>query len=328
MITKKKSRLLKLSIVVFFVAIYIVYFWWSQNLKPVDDKTSSSIVFVVKKGSGIKEIAKNLEDKKLIRNSFVFTILVRKMGLQNIIQAGEFRLSASYSAERIATELTHGTTDVWLTIPEGLRNEEIAEKVNEVLKIPIKDFLKLEKEGYMYPDTYLFPKDTTAELVAQTMRENFNKRIKTLDQDFLLPGKKYSGLTFDEIVIMASIIEREAKYDDDRYLISGILHKRLMNEWPLEVDATLQYVLGYQSDEKTWWKKNITADDLLFDSRFNTRKYKGLPEAPICNPGLSSIKASMRPKESQYWFYLSDKTGKMYYAKTLEEHILNTRKYL
>ena len=313
---------------IFLLLLAAGIFYWNENLKPVDSSSTITISFDVKKGTSLKEIASNLKNKKLIRNSLVFTLWVKKMGFQNSIQAGHFRLSQSFSTDKIIKELTHGTADIWLTIPEGLRKEEIAEKIYAALGISQNEFLDLVREGYIYPDTYLIPKDASAKLVVQMISDNFKKRLKSVDSDIFLQEKKFSNLTLDEMIILASIIEREAKYDDDRYLVSGILHKRLASEWALEVDATLQYALGYQKQEKTWWKKELTADDLKLNSQFNTRKYKGLPPSPICNFGLSSLKAAMMPKENPYWFYISDKTGKMHYARTLEEHTDNINKYL
>ena len=159
------------------------------------------------------------------------------------------------------------------------------------------------------------------------MKNNFDKKYSTLTKT-VLPQ--------NNVVNLASIVEREARLPDDRPVVAGILLKRLENDWPLEVDATLQYAMATRKMENGKWKtgsfdfwpKEITADDLELDSPYNTRKYKGLPPTPICNPGLSAIEAVIRPTETEYWFYLSDKEGKMHYAKTIEEHNLNISRYL
>ena len=132
-----------------------------------------------------------------------------------------------------------------------------------------------------------------------------------------------------EILILASLIEREAKFADDRRLIADIILKRAQSDRPLQLDATIQYGLGYQRKEKTWWKKELALEDLKVDNTYNTYERKGLPPAPICNPGLDSLKAALaaNPK-TPFWYYVSDKNGRIHAAKTLEEHNENIRKYV
>lgn len=321
-------KLIGFILLLIFVVVVGFWLWWQKNISPKNSFSQATKIFVINKGESLKKIALNLQKEQLIHNSLAFTILVKMMGISNAIQAGDFRLSASLSAEQIAKELTHGTLDLWVTIPEGLRKEEVLEKIAAVFPINKEEFLSLTREGFLFPDTYLFPKTATAGLIIDSMNDNFYRKIKSLAPDALVSGKKINGLTLDEIVILASIIEREAKEDYDRIIVGGILLKRLENDWPLEVDATLQYILGYQTKEKTWWKKNITFEDLNLESRYNTRRKKGLPPGPICNPGISSLNAAINPQSSPYWFYISDKKGNIHYAKTLEEHNSNIRKYL
>ncbi|MBI3981177.1 endolytic transglycosylase MltG [Candidatus Microgenomates bacterium] len=306
----------------------LVLFWAWDGLQPLNLQDKAAKTFVVKNGESLKSISQRLEQQKIIKNQLVFTILVRAMGMQNKIQAGEFKLSSAYDASTVARNLTHGTFDVWVTIPEGWRNEEIAEKLAVDLNIPQEEFLKIAKTGYMFPDTYLFSKSATVSSVAQAMEKNFTTQMEKIDRELLIPGKKFNGLTLSEVIIFASIVEREARFAKDRPLVAGILLKRYKAGWPLEVDATLQYALGYNAQQKTWWKNNLTADDLVLDSRYNTRKYQGLPPTPISNPGADVIKAVLSPTETDYWFYLSDKDGQMHYAKTLEGHNENIQKYL
>lgn len=308
--------------------ISIGFFGWQSNTGAVDLQDKTSRTFVVKQGESVKSIAARLEEEGLIKNQLVFTLLIRIMGLQSKIQAGDFKLSPSFTASDIALNLTHGTADVWVTIPEGWRNEEIAEKLENDLNIPRVEFLQLAKVGFMFPDTYLFPKEVGTETVVKKMRDNFNRQIQKIDPSILESGKKLQGLTLEEVVNLASIVEREAKFDQDRPLVAGILLKRMREDWPLEVDATLQYILGYDQDQKTWWRNNLTAEQLKLDSKYNTRKYKGLPPTAICNPGAEAVKSIVNPEESDYWFYLSEPNGTMHYAKTLEEHNENIERYL
>jgi UPF0755 protein len=133
---------------------------------------------------------------------------------------------------------------------------------------------------------------------------------------------------------LASLVEREARREEDRPIVAGILLKRWQNNWALQADATIQYEagskncgIGLKGEKCDWWEP-VKKTDLGIDSPYNTYKYKGLPPTPICNPGLASIKAVIYPKETDYWFYLSDTSGKIHYARTVEEHNENIRQYL
>jgi UPF0755 protein len=130
------------------------------------------------------------------------------------------------------------------------------------------------------------------------------------------------------VITLASIIEREGQTNEDRPVIAGILMNRLEAGWPLQADATLQYALGYQSKDKTWWKKTLYDEDKKINSPYNTYANPGLPPGPISNPGLASIQAAIYPKKTDYWYYLHDPAGGVHYAITLEEHNANIAKFL
>lgn len=285
------------------------------------------VEFVVSPGEPLATIARELENKKLINSALLLRLYVRLNGLGSFVQAGVFALPQNASLIEVAEILGHGREDLRLTFPEGWRREEMGEYLISNLKsknsnISATEFLNETKnlEGYLFPDTYLVPAWYTAEQLVEMMRDNFAAKVKTLPK---------STLSEKDIVILASIIEREALFPEDRPVIAGILLKRLENDWPLEVDATLQYAIANSKSGKTeWWPKEITAEDLMLDSPYNTRKFKGLPPTPICNPGLSAMAAVINPAITAYWFYLSDEEGQMHYAKTLEEHNLNASRYL
>lgn len=139
---------------------------------------------------------------------------------------------------------------------------------------------------------------------------------------------KTIDLSLGQVIILASIVEREGRSAEDRPIIAGILLKRLKADWPLQTDATLQYALGYQAREKSWWKKSLTLEDKNVRSAYNTYLNPGLPPGPISNPGIESIKAVIYPKESEYWYYLHDPAGSVHYATTIEEHNANVAQYL
>ncbi len=322
--SKKLNKLLVVFLILATVGS-IAYGGFIYLTKPVNPKSKKTKIFVIRRGETLTSIAKRLEKEKIIRSKVAFVLAAKKLGIERKIQAGTYRLSPAKSTFEIAQSLTKGTLDIWVTIIEGLRKEEIAHIISKKLDIPEIEFLKHAREGYLFPDTYLFPKNATAETVVRIMEKNFYKKFN----DELRKKAQEKGLTEKEVVILASIVEREAKYDSDRVLAASVLLKRLKNNWPLQVDATIQYALGYQEKEKTWWKKRLTKTDLEIDSPYNTYKYKGLPPTPISNPGLSSIKAVVLADENTpYWYYISDKTGKLHFAKTFEEHKRNIEKYL
>lgn len=273
------------------------------------------------------EIAQNLEEEGLVRSSLAFQFVAAKLGITRKIQAGDYRLNPKMSPGEIAQELTHGTLDRWITLIEGWRREQVVGKLAEGLRgeqsqFNQEEFLVLtrELEGSLFPDTYLVPKDADAQKVVELLMANFNKKTKDLNLD-------------QEALILASIIEREAKHVEDRPMVAGVLVNRLKVGMLLQADAAVQYAVATQNcqlktDSCVWWPAKLTGEDLQINSSYNTYRYAGLPPAPICSPGLASIKAALDPQETDYWFYLSDREGNMHYAKTLEGHNENIKKYL
>ncbi len=314
-------------IFLFFLAVVVAWggwFWWRNSIVPVDPTDTTPIMFIVSQGEGGKEIAGDLANQNLIHSSTGFYILIKLLGIETQIQAGNFRLNKSMDARTIAQELTHGILDVWVTTLEGWRDEEIATQLAKDLDIPEDQFLQVAAEGYMFPDTYLIPRDATGAAVAKIFLNNFNTKVTMAMRE----DAKKTGLTFAQTVTLASIVEREGKTSTDRPVIAGVLLNRIKLGMPLQVDATLQYALGYQPFEKTWWKKELSEDDKNINSPYNTYINPDLPPGPISNPGLESIKAAIYPASTDYLYYLHDKTGTIHYAKTVEEHNANIKKYL
>lgn len=316
-------RLLIFLIVLIFCGS-IFWVWWRDGISPVNGENTVPELFIIQKGEGVKSIAARLSQQNLIRSSTAFFILVKLDGIETQLQAGDYRLNQSMDARSIARELTHGTSDVWVTIPEGWRKEEISMKLARELDIPESEFLKIAEEGYLFPDTYLVPRDATSGAVLDLFYANFHSKIT----DSMKSEMMQSGLSFTEALVLASLVEREGKNNEDRPVIAGILYNRLKLKMPLQVDATLQYALGYQSAEKNWWKKNLTAQDKLVDSPYNTYINVGLPPSPISNPGLDALKAVTKPVNTEYLYYLHDPKGNVHYAETLNQHTANIAAYL
>lgn len=297
--------------------------WWNNGLLAVDSANKKQEVFVIQKGQGIREISNKLKNEGFIKDPIVFFLLVKKIGLDGKIQAGDFRLSPSMNAEEIAKSLTHGTLDIWVTIPEGKHANEIADILGKTLP-NYKDFWRQalnQNEGYLFPDTYLIARDSTIEIIIKQMRNNFDVKYEEAAQN------PTASLSENDAVTLASIVQREAITDSDMKYVASVLENRLNMGMALGSDVTLEYALGYQPAEKTWWKKDLTVDDLKLDTPYNTRLNSGLPPTPICNPGETALYAVIHPAKSNYLYYLSDKNGKLHFARTLEQHNENIKKY-
>lgn len=319
----------KTSIIFLTLCLFLFFgglLWWFWVTSPVCTTSCQAKIFVIKKGEGLSSIAQRLEKEGLIRSSVAFQVLVIKEGLGKKIQAGDFRLNPTSTPREIAQKMTHGTLDRWVTLLEGWRREEIAEKLSEVLKgessrFSQAEFLSLTKnlEGRLFPDTYLFPIDVDASRVVSILTANFEKKTAGLKPT-------------EEALILASLVEREVSHETDRSIVAGILLKRIEKGWPLQVDASVQYAVASLNCSPLggceWWPKQLTRQDLAIKSAYNTYLYPGLPPKPIANPSVSSIKAALDPTKTEYWYYLSDDQGNIHYARNLEEHNQNIQRYL
>lgn len=298
-------------------------FWFYKNVSPVSSSEKFSY-FIIAKGSSASQIGSKLQSAGLIKSALAFKLYLRLTGQSQKIQTGEFKLSPSLSLFQAVDVLFKGPVELWVTIPEGLRREKVAQKFATALEkddVFIANFLQESKgeEGYLFPDTYLFPRDVTAGTVVKKMTDTFTAKTKGL--------KNNSGLSFEQAVVLASLLERETKTDAERPVVAGILIKRLNAGWPLQIDASVQYALGYDAALGTWWKRLLSLDDLQVASPYNTYKNQGLPPTPIASPGLSSINGVMNPVESDYWYYIHDTDLQIHYAATLAEHNANIAKY-
>jgi UPF0755 protein len=309
-------------LIVIFIAAFLYY---REGNLPVNRTDTSTKVFIIKPGETVPDIAKNLESEKLIRNKIIFYWTVKRLGIDNKIQAGDFRLSPSLNTVQIAQNLTKGTLDVWVTVIEGLRKEQTAQIFSQELGIPEIEFAKNAKEGYLFPDTYLIPKSASSSTVINIMSANFAKKFSPVLQE----QSKKTGLTPDQVVTLASIVEKEAATFADKKQVANILLRRIKEGKPLQVDTSIAYALGYQEDTKKWWKEFITFDDLKIDSPYNLYTHEGLPPTPICSPGLDALTAAAEADaNTPYLFFISDKQGAMHYSKTDEEHQATVDKYL
>jgi UPF0755 protein len=299
----------------------------NSMLQPVDATVTTREKFVIPAGQSSGTIAARLEAGGYIQNALLFRLVVRQEGLDGKLQAGSFELSPAMSPAEIARALTQGTEDTWITIPEGLRIEEIAESLEEyeLSSYDAKDFLKAAAglEGTLFPDTYLISKESTGAQIARLLNETYKKKIETgLAAEFTTSDKSPR-----EILIMASLIEREAREYEQMRHVSGILWNRIEIGMPLQVDATLQYAKGYSASQQRWWSTPLREDKQI-DSPYNTYQNLGLPPGPISNPGLNAFKAALDPLPTNDIYYLHAPSGEMYYGQTLDQHNANVQRYL
>ena len=322
------------SLVVYFLvlstAVASGYFWLVSAQKPIDNADSQSIVFVVSQGQTSESIAKKLISQNLIKSEIAFKYVLAKEGLSRKLQAGSFRLSKNMSSTEIAHSLTKGSLDTWIKVIEGTRREEMAQDIEKQLRqekisFDSQIFLDLtqEKEGYLFPDSYLIPVASSEQNIVAILESTLLAKLTQDVRDDILE----SGRTVNQVVTMASLIEREARTDVSRKIVSGILWNRVDGDWALGVDATLQFIKGYDKQNQTWWPEPLAVDKEI-DSPYNTYKYPGLPPAPISSFSESSLMAAIYSTPSDYWFYITDPQGNMRYATTLQEHNDNVQKYL
>lgn len=301
-----------LAIFLVFIFVLVLYFYLSLSPPSTD---SSKKFFVINEGDSLSTIALRLEKNKFIRNRFSFIIYSYLLGLNEKIQAGNFYLTSSQKIPDLIKNISRGgSTDYWLKIIPGTRIEQFS---------PSDEFtlISRELEGKLFPDSYLIPQDYTSENILSVIDKNYQKKLAEAKID---ATTKY---TDEEVLIIASLLEREAKTLNDKKIIAGIIDNRLSNQMPLQIDATVQYARDSLGSPSDYWKP-ITKADLNFVSPYNTYKNQGLPPAPICNPGLDSLIAAYHPIITDYLYYIHDSTGQIHYASTLVDHNANVSKYL
>lgn len=327
----KKSKGLQSFLILILLLIVLILGIRSYKdylLAAPDPKNTQTERFIIYKGESLGEVTGRLEKEHLIRSATFFNMMAKNTGLAEKVQAGEFELSPSMRAEEMLKELTVGSVGKWVTLLEGWRVEEIAAKMNAELGVKTEEFLKFAIEGYMFPDTYIFDPKKDPSYFVKMMRDNFDKKYDETLQNKI----KKLGLTPREGVILASIVEREARSDEARRMVASILLKRLKIGMGLNTDATIQYALVPQGAKNPpaggWWKRALTKTDLKIDSPYNTYIHVGLPPTPISNPSLSSLNAvaNADPK-TPYLYYYHDSKGTSHYARTLDEHNRNVSEY-
>jgi len=314
----KKIRLIsEIGILFSILIIGYVFFLFSPPLSKA--KTER---FVIKLNTPEEKVIKNLYSHGYIRSPSLFKLFLYLRGWKGKIKPGGYEISKGMWAFKIADILVNHPAQKWVLLYEGLRKEEIAERIGKQLgweEYQKKEFLRNGKEGYLFPDTYLFDLDSSGKEIAEKMMAHFNEKTK----DFLKEAKK-KNISPHTLIIFASLVQREAAHEKEMPLIAGIIWNRWLKGMNLEIDATIQYALGKPGN---WWPI-ISKEDYKIDSPYNTYIHRNTPPTPICNPGLTAIKSVIFPEKTEYLFYLHDQSHQIHLAKTYEEHLNNIKKYI
>ncbi|MST52129.1 endolytic transglycosylase MltG [Hornefia butyriciproducens] len=347
--TKAKGKGTVIKVILLIVALLIVLFLgliiYANSLggNARDSGSKTMITVAIEKGSTTSDIGALLEKKKIINSGSAFKLYTAYKRLDGTYQAGTYALSPSMTASEISHILQNGkTNDITFTIPEGYTEYDIASRLASIGLVDKDQFVSLLEnggfsteytflkkaqkgkhnlEGYLFPSTYTIPATSDGDFIISTMLSAYQKVFTDADR----AKAKKLGYSENEIIIIASIIEKEAAVDEDRAKVASVIYNRLDDGMALQMDSTVQYVLSLSSDRK----KDLSIDDTKVDSKYNTYKYTGLPPGPICNPGRASIEAALNPAKTKYmYFILSDRLDDtMVFSTTYKQFLKDKEAY-
>ncbi|TEB17628.1 putative aminodeoxychorismate lyase [Pelotomaculum sp. FP] len=316
----------------------LAFFFVLVMLSPVSSKDESKeIVVAIPQQATAGMVGEILKKEGLVRSSLAFRLYTRWKSMDSGIKAGQYRLSSALSTPQIIMELVDGRLAVQsITIPEGLNTAQVADLLAAKGLVNREKFISVvanqefpysflsrapegdkRLEGYLFPDTYNFNIGDSESAIVETMLKRFQREIDELGFAALA---ERNGMTLHQAVTIASLVEREAKADEERPLIAGVIYNRLKISMPLQIDATIQYALGENKPE-------IYYKDLEVDSPYNTYKNYGLPPGPIAMPGRPSLLAAVNPADTDYLYYVAKPDGYHAFATTLAQHNVNKEMY-
>ncbi len=333
--SKNRSKIIIVLFIlsaIFSLGVFSIYFQVSSFIKTPLNPSAKEKIFIIKPGENLKSIAANLEKESIISNNTYFTLFTKFKKADKKLQAGEYILSASRSPKQILKILQKGKVKLYkITIPEGLNINEVILLVEDTLLCNKTEFINLCKdksfinslgikakslEGYLFPDTYFFPKNISSKKIIINMVEHFNK---IFTKKWKLRAQNM-GFSVHDIVILASIIEKETGDTSERPIIASVFHNRLKKGMRLESDPTVIYgIKNFDGNIKKKHLKTLTP--------YNTYKIKGLPIGPIANPGALSLHAALNPAKTPYLFFVSKKDTTHKFSKTIGEHNRAVKKY-
>ncbi len=307
-------------ILVIGIAIFVY-----QRQFAAPQKTGEEEKIVINLTTTEAELIPKLKEQGYIRSEWAFNYVLEKKGWQDKIEPGGYIISKGMNAWELADTLVRFPYQKWVVIPEGLRKEQIAEIAKEKLgwtEDTKEEFLANTEEGYLFPDTYLLQVlnfENAGKTAAERMKNQFNEKAADLFKE-----AKEKNIRNDTLIVLASLVQREAANEKEMPLIAGVIWNRWLQDMKFEIDAAIQYALGKSGN---WWPI-IKPENYKLDSPYNNYLHKGRPPTPICNPGLAAIDAVINSEETEYLYYLHDSAGQIHFAKTYEEHLENIEKYL
>ncbi|WP_196611007.1 endolytic transglycosylase MltG [Pectinatus brassicae] len=317
------------GIAVLFIMAVIIGFHYPSG--QTDNANNKQIVIEIKSGMQTAQIAALLKDKDVIDHDFYFRLLAKIKGLDKQLKVGSYILQKDMSDSAVMELLIKGPTlnTIKVTIPEGYTVEKIADVLSKDNIVDRNEFLRLAKsytpyeymknndpnvkykvEGYLFPDTYEFLINSSPKQIMDIMLNEFNKKY---DEE-LRKRAKDKNLSAHELVVLASLVEAEARYENDRPIIAQVFFNRLKINMPLQSDTTIQYAMKERKEE-------LMIKDTKIDSPYNTYMHYGLPPGAVGNPGMASIKAVLYPQNNDYLYFVADSTGHNHYSRTYQEHL-------
>jgi UPF0755 protein len=307
--------------------------WFFHTVYGDRSLPTAEVRVVVGRGSTFAQVARQLAQGGVIGNALAFRLLAHARGEETAVRAGEYRFEPHLTQSDVLRALVTGGAQiaVWVTIPEGFTVREIAKRLDSSGVGPadafehafLQDSITVDGvrtnglEGFLYPSTYLLPIGASPQQIEDVMTGEF---FTKLPPDAGADVRK-AGISLEEAVVVASMVEREAKSDADRPLIASVIYNRLHADMPLEVDATIEYALPEH-------KSRLSFADLRIDSPYNSYRHTGLPPTPIANPGTPSLKAALRPAKTGFLYYVYCGRGRHVFANTLAEHQANVARCL
>ncbi len=308
-----------------FVEIYLFLY-----TSPTQEKSEQ--IVEISPGSPFRKIAKSLKAKGIITNEIKFYFLARFKGNLTSIKAGEYLLYTNMTPLDVLDTLVSGRTLLYrLTVPEGhtlyqvadtavslrlVSKEEFVSKAHDPLLLQELHIEGISVEGYLFPETYFFSKPVTADKIIRTMVQKFWDHFS---DDLRFKSQKL-GLTEHQLVILASVIEKETGIPEERRLISAVFHNRIKIKMKLQSDPTVIYGIKNFSG-------NLTKKDLLTSTPYNTYTHEGLPIGPIANPGQAALEATVNPAPVDYLYFVSKNDGSHFFSSTYKEHLKAVRQY-
>jgi len=326
------------------IGVYLRYTYGDKMNQPAAPDDDRPQVFIIESGETLTNVSQRLERQGLVSDADLFRRMVQYWGADADIQAGVFELRPNMTMEQIVRNLQHGRLPtVTVTIPEGWRAEQIAALLEQNGVVPADAFMQAVQngvtghpavndrpagsssslEGFLFPDTYQFPLGAEPERVIEILLSTWETRVP-ID---IVQRAEASGRSVYDVMILASIVEREAVIANEQPLIAGVYVKRLAEGMYLQADPTVQYAKGYDAEHEDWWYPLTQEEYSSVSGPHNTYMNPGLPPTPICNPGLGAIEAALTPTNADYLFFVAKGDGSHVFAKTYEEHLANVAQY-